>query len=387
MGSRWVSEMAGYVAVTDARELTPDGVSVIAKHFELRGGSTPVPAYAGARSGFWLAPVYNPGASGIARIRGIIMDARYAGADRELVFMGDSKTWGNGADSGKLPEQSYPGVLRRALGAVEGFLTAVPTGEDSRWVSTNMARNSTDIDGLVTVTPGTASATTLTYDVPHTGGAMFIHCAAGGSVSITVDGGTAQTFTVPAGGGFHEITPTVTGDTAHVYVVTSDARIAVRGFRPVYSTPRLKITTIARPSATVATWLPGATPGVGLWDSFRTVAPNPDAIFCQLGANASSVVEGFPALWDAIAGVTNQAVVISPGGLGNATSPEMYLTVWDQADRLGLALIDLRATIGENAEATARGLMHDTVHENKRGYAWEAAAILAWLGLGALLAV
>lgn len=381
--------MAGYLSVTDERELTTDGKAVVAKEFlrrsEYEGTVVSAPAWAGARTGQWLAPVYNPGARSLSLIRGGIMSAQFAGADYEIAVLGDSKTEGTGSDAGKRPVQGWPGVLRRALGAVEGFITAEVATDDDRWSSSNMNQGNADLNGLITVTPGTPSTATFTYNEPHTGGLFLIQCTAGGSVIITVDGGAPQTLAVAAGSGYQQVTPVVTGTGTHTYTITSDATINLRGFRPTFATPKLKITNLGRSGSTVTGWTPGYVPGVGLWDGFRAAVPAPDAVLCQIGTNAPSVTAPHATLWTAIVGVTDRAVVIAPGGIGAAsdtTYAAMYLAVWNQADAHKLPLIDFRAVIGNNDEATARGLMSDALHENKYGYAYEAAAVRALIGVG-----
>jgi hypothetical protein len=49
--------------------------------------------------------------------------------------------------------------------------------------------------------------------------------------------------------------------------------------------------------------------------------------------------------------------------------------MYDIAETLDLPLIDFTQVIGNNAQATAARLMADTVHENSKGYALEAAAL------------
>lgn len=375
--------MAGYLAVTDERDLTPAGKDVVSKTFlprsEYAPPATRVPPHAGMRTGAWGAPVYNPDAPALARIRGGIMASLYAGADYEILCIGDSKTGGTGSDTGQRPPQSWPGVLSRALGAVEGFISAMLPAEDARWTATNMNRGGGDMNGLVTTSAGSPSVVTLTHEEPHAGGSFLVQSTAGGTVSVVVDGGATQTLTVPAGAKFQNVTPTVQGDKAHSYAFTGTGTIRLLGFRPAFSTSRLRITNAARAGSTVSDWVPGAVAGVGLWDGYRTAVPQPDAIICQLGTNSPETVAPFSTLWDAILAATKQSVIIAPGGLTGSVYGAMYSTVWDQADRLGLPLVDFASVIGDHEAASALGLKADALHENKRGYAYEAAAMAVLL--------
>jgi len=376
--------MPGYLSVNDDRTLTPAGKAVVAKDFVPRGelAGIQVPARAGTRTGLWLPPVYRSDAAALIRIRGQIAAALYAGVDFEIACIGDSKTKGTLTQVGKQPDRSWPGVIRRALGGVEGFITAAPASEDDRWALTNMERGTdTNLDGVATIDAGAASGLSFAYAEAHTGGAFWVYSAAGGTVTVTVDGGAAQPFTVPAGGGFTAITPTVTGTAAHTYVLSTTASVRVRGFRPAFATPRLKITNLGRPTAAASHWAAGNP--IGLWESFRTIVPTPGAIFCQLGTNAASS-GGIPTVFTQIAAVTDNAVVVAPGGIGTTPDTQyggMYLAVWNQADMYGIPLIDFATVIGNHDQADARGLMADIVHENAVGHAWEAAAVLATIGL------
>lgn len=378
--------MPGYLAVSDEQTLTPAGRIVVGKDFlprsEAAAQSAPPPAAAGARSGVWISPVYNPGAPALARIRGGIMAGRWAAADYEILCLGDSKTAGTGAAAGQRPPQSWPGVLARALGAVEGFISASLTAEDERWTASNMGRGGGDMNGLVTTTAGTASAVSLSYSEPHAGGFFLLQSSTATTVSVRVDGGAAQTLTLPAGPGFQRITPAVQGDSAHRYEISGSGVLRLLGFRPAYSAPRLKITNAARPGSTAAGWVPGYLPNIGLWDSYRVAVPAPDAILCQLGTNAPADVAPFAPLWTAIKALTEQALIITPGGIGGASPVDppsvfgpMYSAAWDQADRLGLPLVDFGSVIGNHDAAQSLGLKADALHENRTGYAYEAAAL------------
>lgn len=380
--------MAGYLIVTDDMALTPAGSGVVAKDFPRRSEVVilPAPSYAGSnRQRPWSAPVYNRASSAVARIMGLIAASTYAGQDVNLVCLGDSKTEGTGSDAGSRPVQSWPGVLQRMLGAVEGFVAANTAANDSRWNVTGMSRSS-DITRNGILRDGGATNTTVNYapGFAHTGGTFWVHCAAGGTVAVAVDGGAAQPITVAAGNGYKAVTPTVTGDSAHTYVITSSDDIRIYGHTPTYSGPRLKVSNFGRSGSTAAGWQPGLYPdGTGLWDAFRVAAPAPSAVLCEIGTNSPTTSAApIASLWAAIVALNVPGVVIAPGGLGSVTFTDyapVYQAAFDAADLYDLPLIDFQSVISDYTTANARGLMADTLHENKRGYAYEAAALASLL--------
>ena len=379
--------MADYLAVTDTLELTARGREVVAKHFLRRGevapaGGESLPDYvSGERAHMWLAPVYNPGAPSVSLIRGGIANCLHSDGDYEIVVIGDSKTEGyNTGGVGNRPRWSWPGILRHMLGGVEGTIIAMSTSTDDRWTG-NMVQGTTRQPGLRT---GEADADeTFTFSTPHTGGSFLIYCAAGGTVQVRVDSGAPQSFTIPAGGGFHPVTPTVTGDGTHTYQVTSTASIVIHSFRPAYSGPRLKISNLARSGVTAAAWMAGDQPdGTGHWDGMLA-ATTPDAVISQLGTN-SPAGPPLTALWAQIAALNVPALIITPGGLdlaANSGYAEQYTAQYAAADTHDLPLIDFAAVIGTGPDATARGLMAGDRHENRTGFVYETAAVFNLIGV------
>ena len=362
-------------------EYTPGGGSA--------GGETLPSHFAGATAAHqWLSPVYNHGAASVALIRGMIAAVVHAGVGCEIVVAGDSKGEGyNAGGSGVRWRYGWVGILRAMLGGVEGTVLAYPGGIDARW-TTNMIQGNTNVPGLVkdgAVSP----STTLVFDTPHTGGAFWVRSAAGGTVTVTVDGGATQSFTVPAGNGFKSITPTVTGTGTHTYVVAGAALDHLYGFRPTYSGAKVKITNLSRSGATAAGWLPGvSTTQTGHWDGLLA-ATAPDAIIGALGTNqpgADGPANGtnLTAFWAAVAALGKPALIVTPGGLdltGSESWFEQYRAQLTAADTHNLPLLDHASVIGTGANAQARGLMADTTHENRKGFAYEAAAVFALLGI------
>lgn len=390
--------MASFLAVTDEETLTPRGEAVVAKKFLPRseyspgegGGGEPLPSYAaGDRAHTWLAPVYNGGAPSVARIAGQVFAARHAGADCHLVAVGDSKTEGYEAGWGLRYLRGWVGVLRKTLGAVEGAVPARPTASDNRWTLTNMGEGNSAQIGILPTAAGAWSAT-FAFDTAHTGGSFWAHCAAGGTVSVTVDGGTAQNLTIPAGNGFHKITPTVSGNATHTYVLTSSNTVHLALFAPTYTGTPVKVTNLGRGGARADYWQAGYSPtGTGLWDVLQIVTPT--GLLVQLGTNqrgnsGTNNAVDLHALWSQLAGIDVPSVMIAPGGLQLAGAAkgdyaDMYAALWDIADERNLPLLDLQSVLGDYASANEAGLMFDDPHENAAGYAYGAAALYRLIGI------
>lgn len=334
----------------------------------------------------WTSPVYNHGSPVLALIRGMIAAVIHAEVGCEIVIAGDSKSEGyNAGMTGQRWRYGWVGILRAMLGAVEGTVLAYTGGIDSRW-TTNMVDGNTNVPGLLKST-GTPTAT-LTFGTSHTGGAFWVRSVAGGTITVAVDGGAAQSFNVPAGNGFKAITPTVTGTGSHTYVVTGATLDHLYGFRPTYSGVKLKVTNLSRSGATALGWLPGASATQsGHWDGMLA-ATAPDAIIGALGTNQPTQdgpanATNLTAFWAAVAALGKPALITTPGGLdlsGSESWFEQYRAQLKAADTHNLPLLDHASVIGTGATAQARGLMFDAFHENRKGFAYEAAALFALIG-------
>lgn len=383
--------MAGYLAVTDDMALTPAGVGVIGKNFRSR--TQGLPSYAGtaARLHTWEAPFYNSNAHTVATLRGGIAAAQYAGDDYHLVMIGDSKTEGSGVGNAEADSFAYPAIVRRMLGGVEGVLPVYATGNvwDDRWATVGLKRSDPDY-GLMGVIPdgsGGPYQLTFTSDFAHTGGTFWVYASAGATVTVSVDGGAGQPIAVASGNGFHAVTPTVTGNTAHTYTLNTPNPVHIATFVPTYDGPRLKVSRMGRGGSKAVDWAPGFnTSGVGLWDAFQTVTA--DAVVCGIGTNGIAQgqgnVDAIGVVYSSLAALKIPVVVIAPGGLGGTGAPismaeygTMYAAQWAAADTYDFPLIDFENIVGDYPTANAAGLMGDNLHENRFGYAYEAAAVKA----------
>lgn len=389
--------MAGYLAVTDNLTLTPLGAAAVAKDFLLRSeyNPEPFPSYAGAgtKAHRWSAPFYNTAAPSVSKIRGGIIDALYAGADYHLVMVGDSKTEGSGVNGGDSFTYAYPATFRRILGAVEGILPAYNGGNvwDKRWTGYGFKKSDPDYSRMGIIPDPNA---TLPYwiqfasDFAHTGGTFWVHADVAATLTVTVDGGAGQTIAVAAGNGFQAVTPTVTGDTAHTYRIDTPDKVHITTFVPTYSGPRLKVSRLGRGGSTAEQWKPGYNAdGTGLWDSMSKITAN--AATVGLGTNGAQLqadADALIAVYAAMVGLGIPVIGIAPGGLGGTGAARpisdyslMYAATWSAADTYNLPIIDFQSIVGDWPTANTAGLMADNLHENRKGYAYEAAALRSLL--------
>jgi len=364
------------------------GRAVVAADFVPRSESqTALPAYAGTRPRRWVSPAYNTEATALTSFREVVARG-LRGEDKEIVFIGDSKTEGSGlsgAQAGNVGEWAYPSQLRRIVGASEGLIVAnVPAG-DVRWAVSNMTRSAADRNCLVPTTPGGGSvkSATLTTTAPHTGARIYAQAAAGATVTVTVDG-SASSWTVPAATGWSARTITGLANTTHAIKVESTSDFDVLGVALDYPTPRLKITRAGRASSSAANW--NATTADSLWTSAVSGgATTPAALVINLGTNDPSNAAALAATYARAAALGIPVLAVGPGGLGGFAAYSTYdaarAAIYDAADANGFPLLDFEAVVGDYTAANGSALMGDTVHENANGYALEAAAVARLINL------
>lgn len=372
--------------ITRDGEFTPLVLGKLAETFlprvEVTGG---LPAYAGARTRRWSAPAYYPEALSLTNFREVVARGM-RGEDKEIVFIGDSKTEGSGltgAQVGVVGEWAFPSQLRRMLGASTGLIVANVTAGDNRWTASNMTRSTAARCCLVPVTPGASKYAQLTTTEAHTGARIYAQSAAGATVTVTVDG-AATSWVIPAGTGWVERRVTGLANTTHVIKVDSAGDFDVLGVTPEYSTPRLRITRAGRSSSSAADW--NATAADGLWAStVAGAATTPAALVIGLGTNDPTNTAAITAVYTRAAALGIPVLCVSPGGLGGASSYATYAAakgaIYDAADARGFPLIDFESVVGDYTAANGSSLMGDTIHENANGYALEAAAVARLVNL------
>jgi hypothetical protein len=380
-------------ATYDLAELVPTEVS--AGTITVRGPVGPegppavigVPPYAGTRVHTWdpALCIYNSESPKLRSLRSIIRGARAGGPAKRLLAAGDSKTAGAGT-GGAASTLSMPAQLMDLLGGKQGYVQV--NVEDNQWSLGSGLGYSTDPAQAFIQFPSNGGTLTFTprSDITFTGFRIAAYgggySANGGSLSVTVDGGAPITQTVDIDpGNFHYLTA-VTGlaDTAHTITITcANNAVLISGIELTYaSTNGLRVINAGRDSTDASNWLPvnwstiwGATFG-------NTIFPVPDAAILALGTNNNGTAT--PAMLGQVAGNIDALgiplLLVAFGGIPNSADLDARrAALYDAADTYDLPLVDFTALIGNNAKATAAGLMADAVHENQRGCALEAQAL------------
>jgi len=328
------------------------------------------PSWSAASGHSWLSSgaIYNSESPHLERFRRRFREGLKGRATR-CTWIGDSKTYGTWRDA-------VPYYVQDWTGARVGMIYAAP--QDNRW---NLVTGYAIAAGTQQyLAPDASSLHTaiLTTDRAHTGFTLYGAATAGGSVTVTVDGGAPQTWTVPAGNAWSGFTVDGLADATHVINVSTTAAVSLLGADMRYTTPGLAISNAARNASTAAGW--NATGWNDLWTG--ALAPGaPDLIIAGIGTNDPTNTAALDTLYDKLVATGKPVVMTAPGGLevGDTARAAMVRYLYSIANRLDLPLIDYRAVIGTAEQATVFGLKRDTLHENERGYVLEARVTVSSL--------
>lgn len=346
-----------------------------------------VPTYAGARVRTWdpSLHLYNGESPTLRSLRLGVAAARAGKSTYRVACLGDSKTFGSSLPAGQsMAVDSYPAQVMNLLGGTPGLI--VGNVGDTRWGSiagfTNAASTSQNyFNGSAAV----AKSVTLTTDKPHTGFRLHGFIGVGGSVTVTIDGGAAQTWTIPTGGRWQQYVVTGLANTTHTIKVDAAAatNFSFMGAELTYDTPVLTVTNAGRSSSTAANWLPQD--WSTLWASVMN-GPGitvPSAVLLNIGTNTgTSTLDDITTVATNVVNLGIPLMLCAFGGIAiNTTYNPKRVRLYDIADSLDVPLLDFTDVIGDYATANAAGLMADTVHENGRGYALEATAVVRALAL------
>jgi hypothetical protein len=335
-----------------------------------------VPSYAGVRTKTWdqARAVYNAESPDLRKFQAKFASVQRSGLGLRIATPGDSKSFGSGLGSGiHTFNDSYPAQLADLLGGVPGLIAA--NLSDYQWSAntgfTAAAANRNDL------TTGASGGTVTLWPLRATTSMRFHgYIPSGGTVSITVDGGAAQTWTVPGGSPWKSFDITGLANTRHVFVIsTTFASFALKGASYIHAGTPIIVDNHGRQGATASNWLPSA--WLTLWEGVASgnIAPAPDLILLGLGTNLDTTanLQAVAANAKALA----PTILLAPGGLpSGSTYDPRRAQVYDVADALDLPVIDLTQVIGDFTKANVSALMNaDTVHESGKGYALEARAI------------
>lgn len=332
--------------------------------------AVPPPTWSGASGHTWLASgaIYNSESAHLQRFRRGVREG-LSGEAKRLIWASDSKLYGTWRDA-------VPYYVQDWIGARVGMIYAAP--QDSRW---NLVTGYAIAAGTQQYLAPDGSSThtaILTTDRKHTGFTLYGAATAGGTVTVTVDGGAPQTWTVPAGNAWSGFTINSLADTTHVINITTSNPVNLLGADMRYATTGLVMSNAARNASTAAGW--NATGWNDLWTG--AIAPGaPDLIIAGLGTNDPTNLAALDAFYDKLVATGKPIIMIAPGGLESTDTARVAMVqyLYTIANRLDLPLIDYRAVIGSSEQATVFGLKRDTLHENERGYVLEAKVTLSAL--------
>ena len=232
------------------------------------------PSWSVASGHTWLADgaIYNSESPHLERFRRRFREGLKGRATR-CTWIGDSKTYGTWRDA-------VPYYVQDWTGARVGMIYAAP--QDNRWKLVAGYAIAAGAQQYLDPDASSLHTAVLTTDRAHTGFTLYGAATAGGSVTVTIDGGAPQTWTVPAGNAWSGFTVDGLTDATHVIHITTTAPVFLLGADMRYSTPGLVISNAARNAATAAGW--NATGWNDLWAG--ALAPGaPDLILAGLGTN------------------------------------------------------------------------------------------------------
>lgn len=343
------------------------------------------PVYAGARPHSYDAALrlYNGEAAELADIRRLISEATRGDTRCRIVAIGDSRTRGAGLSGSPKPysRYSWPAQLRDMLGAREGEFYFDPT-DDRFSAITGLTFNADEEANFMTTVANEAASITIALSASTGFDLWVFRTGTTELLSISVDGGAAETFAPGSGASWKRFEKRGLANTPHTVTLTVPALSAglfsFSRIAPYNAATGLTVSNAGRSSSRPMDW------DSTTWSSLLptiigTNAHVPDVAIIQLGtnwmtstyANLQSIVTKLRA-----AGVKVLLQSFGPR-LEDLTDPVFNTRrgyQYDLADEFDLPLVDNLQVIGDWTTADARVLFADTVHENQRGLNLEGAA-------------
>ena len=347
-------------------------------------GAVPVtvattPEYTTASAHTWepTLSLYNGDSEAMRVVRQLIRRG-LQGERVRMVCAGPSTVAGTGGSQPMVAVSSFPAQLIDLLGARPGRVMA--STYDNRW----------EFSGSISLRPGThtlgmssSDSFTATYTSweAATGYTLYAYRQSATDLTVTVDGGSPQTISLPGLSGFKALRIDGLADTAHTITISGPDAVFLDSIEA--DTDGLTIYNAGRPSSSAADWVSGNTSST--WShvfptTFASEAnnenqPKPDLALVQPLLNGSQPADIRQVVAN-VQALNIPTVLVTCGGVGGMTGgstvPTQIAALYDAADEFDLPLIDLTDTMGWYAPASAKGLMNDTVHPNRRGYSVQA---------------
>lgn len=335
-------------------------------------------------------------------------DGNNPGLPLRIASVGDSITLGSAAHA-PLWQKSYAGQLHTAL--VQSFVDAgwmtPTTGStiDERTTYTGTWSTDSTRGFWGSCRYATGATNTITFGPATCNGfrVYYIADSAGGTFSISIDGGTPQTVNSNAvSASIQSVLKLVTSSALgpHTLTITapSSGNATILGIEAVNNAAGGVLTCRIPQSGSVASGLVAGTSATGMLACIAAVAP--DLVTLMIGTNdfGSSIPQTNPTTFygrlatfvDAMLTANASVLIVTPPPPQSAQSGETayamqsyYQQMYAVADRYDLPLIDLQHRWGSYVTASAYGLMSDYYHPTDLGqfdiaYAIYQALIGPW---------
>ena len=374
--------------------VTPASIGAVAKSLPTNAGSR-TKRFNAELSLYNATPANMRGfRQAFARIRG--------GSLVTFCFIGDSKVAGIGTNNGNslLASNSMPGHFRTALagrgfpiagtGIVHPFQNPATGTQDTRWTFTGTWSPQVATPNVNFLSSSTVGSTAV-FTSDMAGTVVEIYSLSNSAAfTYSIDGAAAVTVT-PSGAGTNVISKTtVTGlaNTTHTVTinVTTAATTYVLG-AGVRNATGVQVDNHGLSGSQTSHWI------ALNWFQAKAVAESlpSDAVFISLGTNdsgssvaTSTFKTNMTTIINAHTALGRPVMIIVPTApqsthIAYPMWPQYVAAHYDLADSLNLPLLDLTDIQGTWDQANTAGMFQGAVHENEKGYALNAASLLAAL--------
>lgn len=321
------------------------------------------------------------------RILDALSSARAGLAPANILFIGDSKTAGSAVSyAGSVPNRFL--TLTGALDGIGFGAHAVSSAPDTRW-SGIVGFTATGTSMHLNAASGINSAKFT--GIRRSTGLRLIWGQSGSLAahSVSFDGATGGPLSptgtiIPPGAtsGFYYQDFTGT-EKAHSLLLTIDATdvsFQLLGVQSLHATPQVTVTNAGLHGSYISGWTPENTSRLAVFNATAGVVsqlPGARIAIVQLGTNISpDMPAGMAGIVAALKSRGFFVMLVVPGGTTTAPGDRVDLkrALYDIAADQSLPLVDFTDLIG-NTLANARGYMADQLHENARGYMYEASLL------------
>ncbi|MEI3845309.1 MULTISPECIES: SGNH/GDSL hydrolase family protein [unclassified Microbacterium] len=301
-----------------------------------------------------------------------------------ILFIGDSKTAGSAVGY----EGSVPLNFMRMAGALDGVAFAahaVSSAPDGRWsgvtgftatgtsmhLNAAVGVNTAKFQGIRRATGlrllwNSQSATLASHSVSFDG-AAGVPLAPDGV--LTAPGATTGYY-------YKDFTGADANHSLELTINMTAGSFQLLGIESLHGSTGVTVTNAGLHGSFISGWDPTSTSRLGVLNATAGIVsqlPGRRVAIVQLGTNVSAdMPAGYRALVERLRVLGYEVLIVVPGGVQNtADRITLKRALYDIAADLSMPLADFNDLIG-NSIAADRGYMADTLHENARGYRYEA---------------